>query len=291
MSACPIHENLSSISHCCRVKKYPDGSTEILAASRPVFREKGWEPMEELPPKLHDSSGGDAAAANPGPTQTGQERAARRAAAKIRDLALCNRFRWFVTLTLDQTKIDRYDIKAITRKLNSWLDNQVRRKGLCYVLVPERHKDGAIHFHGFFNDIPGFVSSGTWKVPGRAKPVRPRSQRQATEWSAAGGEQGYHEVCNFEGWPYGFTTAIELYGDYHSAVAYVCKYVRKQTGEGGKIGGRWYYSGGALALPEVELCDIGPEELLTADPTAYSFNIEEAALSFCLVRTGPAGRA
>ena len=74
----------------------------------------------------------------------------RRAASKLRDIALCNDFRYFVTLTLDPAKIDRHDMDALVRVLNRWADNRVRRHGLRYVLVPERHKDGAIHLHGFF---------------------------------------------------------------------------------------------------------------------------------------------
>ena len=78
------------------------------------------------------------------------QRAARRARAALRDLALCNDFDCFVTLTLDGAQVNRYDPKQVIQKLNRWADNKVRRDGLRYVLVPELHKDGAIHFHGFF---------------------------------------------------------------------------------------------------------------------------------------------
>lgn len=36
-----------------------------------------------------------------------------------------NPFTHFVTLTLDASRVDRYDMAAITRKLNAWLSNQV----------------------------------------------------------------------------------------------------------------------------------------------------------------------
>ena len=35
--------------------------------------------------------------------------------------------------------------------MRNWLSDRVKRKGLKYVLVPEMHKDGAWHFHGFTN--------------------------------------------------------------------------------------------------------------------------------------------
>ncbi|MFQ7854076.1 MAG: hypothetical protein ACLRIS_01925 [Flavonifractor plautii] len=82
--------------------------------------------------------------------------------------------------------MNRYDVREVTRHLNHWLDNQVRRKGLAYVLVPERHKDGAIHFHGFFNDALEARDSGT--VSARPEsPRRPRSARQRAKWLEDGG--------------------------------------------------------------------------------------------------------
>lgn len=179
----------------------------------------------------------------------------RRARAQLRDIALCTPFRYFVTLTLDQTKVDRYDVEVITKRLNTWLDNRVRRKGLAYVLVPERHKDGAIHFHGFFNDVLKTVDSGHTDPKG-------------------------HPIFNLPDWDFGFTTAIELYGDYHAAVAYVCKYIGKQTE---KIGGRWYYSGGQLSRPEVEYLDVSIRDV-EAMENAYTFSIKEAGLSFVQVQ-------
>lgn len=251
-----------------------------MVCNRPVFREPGWEAREEFALKR-----GEAQSAEPEqpqqPKAADTERAARRAAAAVRDLALCNEFRWFVTLTLDPARIDRYDMKTITKRLNTWLDNQVRRCGLRYVLVPERHQDGAIHFHGLINDAPGLVPSGTWKVPGHKKPVRPRSEKQAISWAALGAEEGYQEVYNWEGWKLGFSTAIRLHGDYAAAVAYVCKYIRKQQ-EGGRIGGRWYYSGGELRRPEVELLDLGVYDLIEAG--AYRFDVPEAGLVFGIRR-------
>ena len=152
------------------------------------------------------------------------DRAMRRARARVRDIALSNPFSHFVTLTLAPDQVDRYDPGAIGKRLRVWLDNQVRRKGLCYVLVPERHKDGAIHYHGFFNDALTYTDSGHRDDKG-------------------------HPIFNIPAWSFGFTTAIPIYGNYPQAVSYVCKYIGKQ---GEKIGGRWYLSGGSLQGPEIQ---------------------------------------
>ena len=243
-------------SGTCRVKTYPDGSVELLACTEPVFRAEGWERAGWKKPTKKASPNGDKTARKSNESST--ERAMRRARAQVRDLALCTPFRYFVTLTLDQFKVDRYDMAAITRKLNNWLDNQVRRRGLAYVLVPERHKDGAIHFHGFFNDALEVVDSGHKDCKG-------------------------HVVYNLPGWTLGFTTAIALYGSYHQAVSYVCKYIGKQ---GEKIGGRWYYSGGAVGRPQVEHADIEYREVMALEG-AVTFTPEGSGLGFALARFAP----
>lgn len=161
-------------------------------------------------------------------------RSMRRARSKVRRLALANDFRWFVTLTLDPKKVDRWDPQAIMKIANRWLDNMVRRHGLAYILVPERHKDGAFHFHGFFSDSVEALDSGHTDKLG-------------------------HPVYNLLQWPLGFTTAIELYGDYAQAVAYTCKYIGKQEGE--RPMGRWYYSGGQLKQPEKVYADLDYQDV------------------------------
>ena len=122
-------------------------------------------------------------------------RSMRRARAKLRRLALANDFQYFVTLTLDPAKIDRYDGAAVTKALSRWCDNMVRRHGLRYILVPERHKDGAFHFHGFMAG-PGL------------------------QVTASGHQIGGREAYNLPQWTLGFTTAQPLYGEYPAAVAY-----------------------------------------------------------------------
>lgn len=270
------------ITHTGRVKIYPGGLREVMACSKPIFRASGWEeagkPKGKRKARRDEAGGGD----------TG--RAVRRARSQVRDIALCNAFSYFVTLTLDKEQIDRYDMAAITRKLNAWLSNQVQRKGLKYVLVPERHKDGAVHFHGFFNAALEVVDSGTMIPPGGGKPKKPRSKTQAKEWLSKGG----HTVYNLPAWSLGFTTAIELYGDYENAVGYVCKYIGKdmpanlQDGPEGlpeltaKIGGRWYYSGGELARPDIRLVDLEWREV-AQQPGAYVIEVPEAGCVFAKV--------
>lgn len=186
------------------------------------------------------------------------QRAVRRARSKVYDLAMCTpSLSYFVTLTLSPDTVDRYDPNTIIPKLSTWLRNRAHRKGLSYILVPERHKDGAIHFHGLINDALQLVPSGTYTKNG-SKPRKPRSDAQLRQWL----KEGYSEVYNIPDWKMGYTTAIPLYGERENAVKYVLKYIGKDlneyqkaapraaTGSGPKIGGRYYYSGGELIRPQ-----------------------------------------
>lgn len=276
-----------NLRHNCRIKTYPDGSAQVLLAERAIFQEPGWQEIGEKEPDTAalwaalDSRVDEfelsqyALARREGEERAraaaSLDRAQRRARNAVRDLALSNDFRYFVTFTLNAERVDRYDVRAITKKLNAWLDNRVRRDGLAYVLVPERHKDGALHFHGLVNAALPVTDSGTIDR-GKGKPQRPRSEAERKRWLAAGG----HIVYNLPAWTLGFSTAIALYGERRAAVGYVTKYIAKQIGADGspgKIGGRWYYSGGALRRPAVTYCDIDSRSFDAY--TGHEFGIEK----------------
>lgn len=203
--------------------RYPNGCLDIVCASDKMFAPPGWEDAEDF--SRPGRVGPEPAKREKGKKSEGDDmlRSMRRARANLRRMALANSFDYFVTLTLDPAKIDRYDGKAVTKALGQWCDNMVRRHGLRYILVPEQHKDGAFHFHGFFaGDGLKVVDSGV-------------------QWDG-------RTVYNLPQWTLGFTTAQRLYGEYTAAVGYCCKYIGKQQGQ--RPLGRWYYSGGALAKPE-----------------------------------------
>lgn len=275
--------------HNARIKRYPDGSAEILIGSRPfgggnaasrlpAFLEDGeppftrfpWEGDEERAEREYmelerDSIASDGAFldrdANAAACRAvNVRRAVRRARKAVKDIARSNPWKYFVTLTLDPEKINRYDPVEVWKHLRHWLGNNVRRKGLTYLLVLEHHKDGALHAHGLFNDALEGVDSGTMSLPGRKAPVKVRSEAQKAAFERMGG----HVVYNLPSWGWGFSTAIELYGEMDAAINYVCKYIGKemyaqdgsQCGTPEKIGGRWYYSGGDLQRPTVEWFDV-----------------------------------
>lgn len=223
-----------------RYKILPNGTV----VEKLVCNQKIWHPTGELrykePKNKIKSSSGD-----------NTSRSIRRAKNSIYDYVICNAdLDLFVTLTLNKDVIDRYDYKAIIKKLNQWLDNRVRRNGLKYVIVPELHKDGAIHFHGFLNkDCCKLVDSGHQYKDGRT-------------------------IYNLKDYKLGFTDCMVTVGERSKIANYICKYITKQA-DTGKIGGRFYLHSNNLLIPSYEY---GVEDFNTDD--GFEFSIDGTTRKF-----------
>lgn len=81
-----------------------------------------------------------------------------RTKSKINELALCNGWDYFVTLTFNQKLIgDRHDLRALSKRLRKFINNYNQRTlgaHVRYLLIPEKHKDGTWHFHGLITGMP-----------------------------------------------------------------------------------------------------------------------------------------
>ena len=234
------------VMHNGRVLLSPSGEVlEVCTASRPIFRDAAFDP---LPTQKSPTS----TQKNPSSTHSDPEsaqKAARRARKELFLCAACNpELDCFVTFTQAPDKVtDRYDYKEAVRRLGRWLDNRVRRKGLKYIFVPERHQDGAIHWHGLC------TSAALCLVDSGHKDRRGRT------------------IFNVKDWTAGFTTAT-MVSDHLAACRYVTKYITKGMAAG-TIGGRYWLHGGRLARPTVQLFDT--EQPL---PGAMAYDVPEAGL-------------
>lgn len=78
-----------------------------------------------------------------------------RAKNMIFEYANCNDFEYFITLSLDQKKYDRYDLAKFIKDLGRFIRNtrQYYNSDIQYILIPEQHKDGAWHMHGLIKGI------------------------------------------------------------------------------------------------------------------------------------------
>lgn len=74
----------------------------------------------------------------------------------IFELALCNDWRWFVTLTLNP-EYDRTDLNSYKKNLSVWLKNynRIHETNIKYLLIPEQHADEkSWHMHGLLMGLP-----------------------------------------------------------------------------------------------------------------------------------------
>lgn len=75
----------------------------------------------------------------------------------IQELAFCNPWEYFVTLTIDPERFNRSELENFMKTLCKYISNQNRLHNLQikYLLIPELHKDGqSWHLHGFINGLP-----------------------------------------------------------------------------------------------------------------------------------------
>ena len=124
------------------------------------------------------------------------EKSINRTKTRISDYVLCNNFTHFVTFTFDpknskvKTEENRKDLLKMSKLLMTWINseqiNHFRRHGqrFKYLIVPERHKNGAWHFHAIFedykNEIEDFYSSKNKYLTVdeiRTKNKKPKNQR------------------------------------------------------------------------------------------------------------------
>lgn len=79
-----------------------------------------------------------------------------RARRVVLELGLCNTWDYFFTCTLDASKLDRFDLVGFNKKLSQFMRDMRKKYGshISFLLIPEKHKDGAWHMHGLVSGIP-----------------------------------------------------------------------------------------------------------------------------------------
>lgn len=220
-----------------RAKYIPDGSGGLRLAmvqgfTFPMFNpdaDKSAQKRDGVPQEPPEGGLADKEA-----SMADVERATRRAKIAAFDKILCNPdLDTFATFTYAPEFVEnKASWDDCYRYLKNWLSNRVQRDGLKYVIVPERHKSGDIHFHGILNS----------SALDLARAISPKSGRPL-----------FHKgnpLFNIPDWRGGFTSAEIIRGgaeDRTKVAKYIFKYMGKQAGA--KVGGRYMLSGGALALP------------------------------------------
>lgn len=74
---------------------------------------------------------------------------------QVREYALCNKWTYFATFTLAESKANRFDLGSFYKRFGEWVGNYNKRFGtsLKYLIIPEQHKNGAWHAHGLLAGV------------------------------------------------------------------------------------------------------------------------------------------
>lgn len=137
----------------------------------------------------------------------------------VRDYILCNPFDYFCTFTFDGGRVDRYNYKECASKLTKFFNNFRNRKApdFRYIVIPEFHEDGAIHFHGMVSGLPKDEFEVPDKIPkrvGKQVLLVPNTQ-QYVRWKS---------------YKLGFFSC-SLIKNYPASANYVSKYITKDLME------------------------------------------------------------
>lgn len=157
---------------------------------------------------------------------------------KIKGYALSNDFKWFITLTFNPKKVNSSDYETAKTTLSNWCramrdKNREEDKKFDYLIIPELHKSGAVHFHGLLSDISANFEEAI--NPNTGKPII-RHGRQ---------------VHNLTDWEYGFSDCEEIESP-ERAASYITKYVTSALLTDKKMyNKKRYFNSQGLAKPVV----------------------------------------
>lgn len=210
-----------------RIIQYANGSVEIRKYSSPVNAiytgETTIEPVYKKPNKRESQK-----EYNPFtdemerlPTFEESDRSARnslnRTKQNIYKYSRQANWEYFIILTFDGAKVDRYDFDACMKKANKWFDHQKSRyaSDLKYLFVPEQHKNGAWHIHGVICDI------GEMKLTDSGRVAIGKKSYIRTSKNA-----NYPTIYNLSGWRFGYSTATKV-KDKHKVASYITSTSRK----------------------------------------------------------------
>ncbi len=160
------------------VKEYPN-FMKIVVFNEPI-RSSGVSRKRRKKPEVHESS-------------------IRRTRQTLEDLCLCNEFDLFCTFTFDPKRYNSKNILRCRHYMNTWIRNSKARHSpnLQYLIVPELHESGAIHFHALLKHYKGVLKDSKHTARGRT-------------------------VFNIKHWHFGFSTAVKI-----DNIEPVSKYIRK----------------------------------------------------------------
>lgn len=232
------------LSHVGTVRRYSESKYKLSALKS--YRNPG---VEDDRPRSHTAKG-----------QAGNEgklsQSLSRSKAKIFELSYCNPWECFCTFTLDKTKYDRHDLGKFVSDLSQFIRNYNRLKGadIKYMLIPERHTDGAWHMHGFLMGLPRehlTAFSLKDKLPYKIR-ARLKEGKAVYTWSSYAKKFGFAD--------------IELIENSEAVSKYITKYVTEDiTRTITELNAHLYYCSKGLKTSELVYRDYLTREIPSPD--------------------------
>lgn len=205
-----------------RVKKYPDGTKQYFYSEK--AKEQGYKIKER---KKTGAS-----------VRRKEKENMSRAIQKVYDYAKSNHFDWFITLTFDPQKVNRYDYDSCAQAVKEFT-HILCLNGNSWLLVPEQHEDGAYHFHGL---VSGDLCVEEAVNPYNGKPLL---------------DNGGRQVYNLLSYQSGFNSAVRSDGRPNLAT-YIAKYLTKEITV--PKGRKRYWASRKLQKPTEDYIEMCQEE-------------------------------
>lgn len=135
----------------------------------------------------------------------------------IIDLAYNNKelFDYFITLTFNPKDKDNfpngYNHEQAIELLKKWIDNQKHQnKNLSYILVPEFHESGQLHFHGLVGGADKWILE---------QAINPKTKKEIIKNGS--------RIYNLSNYKLGFTT-VSYIKSREAVTNYISKYATKE---------------------------------------------------------------
>ncbi len=216
--------------HNARIKYYADGSVKLSVANAQTYKDSAFVVSDNstyLSPVVSRETDEETYLER---KYKSRKDSVRRSKDKVFDIVKMNDWDFFFTGTFgDDCGFDRYDVDLVCKKVNTLMYNLVKRgKVKYYIFVPEFHKDGAVHYHGFIKATHSLRYMLAIN-PHTGKAIRKGKRKNF--------------VFNWLDWSFGYTTLMHCYGSVDNMTKYFCKYITKSADFPMK---HRYYAGGDL---------------------------------------------
>jgi len=148
----------------------------------------------------------------------------------ILELAMCNDWDYFITITIDPKKYDRTNIKLLKSEWLKFIKSYNQRKSedeqIKYLLIPEFHKDRKnIHFHGFI-----------------------KGGKKSDFFINENGYRDFRPIADRFGW-----SSFSKIKSHNKCSVYCTKYISKDIASCVDLGKKCYLCSQGLKRPEIVL--------------------------------------